>query len=171
MLCVFGAAPVSRRESTTCAARSIESLRNRPTVFQRPPPVQRQEPALRRSPAPVIVRDTPGRVGVEPSVFVTVFGDTLADLLASGLTETFAENSDILVSRRTKSSSGLVRDDFYDWRAVIRDYVATDDRLTYAVVMMGSNDRQALKDASRYVPRTVHRCLAGSLREPRHRHR
>lgn len=150
-LAILSAGPL-RAENDNMRSTLIESLRNKPGLFQRAP-AQRQDPSrgsvqVRRNAGPLIVRDTPGRVSVEPTVFVTVLGDTLAELLAAGLSESFAESGDVLVTRKTRSSSGLVRDDFYDWRQVIRDMLAGEDRMTYAVIMLGSNDRQALKDSA-----------------------
>jgi hypothetical protein len=139
----------ARAENDNMRSTLIESLRNRPALQQRPPaPVYRVQPQVRRAPSTFVVRDAPSHAPVEPTTFIAVFGDTLAELLAGGLADAYADNEAIEVIRRTRSSSGLVRTDFYDWNAAVRDYLATTDKLTIAVIMMGSNDRQMLKDAS-----------------------
>src|SRR6478672_5231961 len=107
------------------------------TVVRKRPPVQ----------APVVVTDTPSPK-VDPTVFIAVLGDTLGELLAGGLIEAFEANPDVLVLRRTRNNSGLVRDDFYDWRKGARDIATGADKVTHAVMMVGSNDRQALRSAN-----------------------
>jgi uncharacterized protein len=140
----------ARAENDNMRSTLIESLRNRPALTQRPPAPVYRSPAqqVRRAPSTFVVRDAPGHPPVEPTTFITVFGDSLAELLAGGLADAYADNEAIEVTRRTRSSSGLVRTDFHDWNAVVRDYLAATDKLTVAVIMMGSNDRQTLKDAS-----------------------
>lgn len=114
-----------------------------------PPPPAPPKPAPRkRPPAPMVLTDQPAVPKPEPTVFVAVVGDSLAENLGSGLTDAFESNPDVLVQRRGRSSTGLVRDDFYDWRKAIRDLLASDAKVTHLVVMMGLNDRQTLKDAA-----------------------
>jgi hypothetical protein len=118
-----------------------------------PPPPQQTAPAVRKParkrppPAPAAtVSDRPAVPKAEPTVFVTVLGDSLAENLAAGLTAAFEDNPEVQVSRRTRSSSGLVRDDFYDWRKSAREIAAEPERITNVVVMLGSNDRQPMRD-------------------------
>ncbi|WP_406854823.1 SGNH family hydrolase [Alsobacter sp. KACC 23698] len=119
--------------------------RVRPT----PPPAPRAE--RRRAPPPaaatMVIRDAPEKPAIEPTAFVMVFGDVMAELVANGLADAFDDNPDVRVSKRTVSSSGLVRDDFFDWRKTMREMLASE-KITHAVVVLGSNDRQTLKDAS-----------------------
>ncbi|PPD43025.1 MAG: hypothetical protein CTY15_10985 [Methylocystis sp.] len=82
---------------------------------------------------------------VAASYFVAVMGDTLGMLLANGLEETFADKPEIGIVRKTKESSGLVRDDFYDWQKAAKDIAGGLQRLDAAVMMIGSNDRQPLR--------------------------
>jgi hypothetical protein len=81
-----------------------------------------------------------------PVFQVAVFGDTLGQQLADGLEEAFADRPDVRVLHRGKESSGLVRDDFFDWPKAVRDLLAGGEKVDLAVVMIGSNDRQALHD-------------------------
>lgn len=81
-----------------------------------------------------------------PSQFVTVFGDSMAALLGEGLTVRMVERPDIGIVAQTRSSSGFVRDDFYDWNKAIADYLAATPRLDAVVIHIGANDRQQLRD-------------------------
>ncbi len=113
-----------------------------------PPPPQPKPPPRKRPPAPMVLTDQPSVPRADPTVFVAVIGDSLAENLGSGLAEAFETNPDIQVLRRGRSSTGLVRDDFFDWRKAARDLLASDAKVTHLVVMMGLNDRQSLRDAS-----------------------
>lgn len=96
-------------------------------------------------PAPAVV-DTPKPV-VVPTHFVRVLGDSLAELLADGLRTQFEDRPDVAITTQTRSSSGFVRDDFFDWNAAIETLAASAERLDAVVIMIGANDRQVLRDA------------------------
>lgn len=123
-----------------------------PPSIRRPPPVVQAAPRRRivaPKPPPVVVSDAPAPVQqATANTFVVVMGDTLAELLSAGLSDAFSENNDIDVTRKTRSSSGLVRDDFYDWRKAVTDLLGSNEKITYGVMMLGSNDRQPMKDAT-----------------------
>ena len=51
---------------------------------------------------------------------VLVVGDFMASALSKGLVEAYAEKSAVLVVDASNGSSGLVRDDYYDWTANCR---------------------------------------------------
>jgi uncharacterized protein len=88
---------------------------------------------------------------VEPTFFIDVIGDSLAIQAADGLKEAFADNPKISVSQRAHDSSGLVRDDFYDWVKGVHDLVAEKSDKThidFVVMQIGMNDIQAIKDGS-----------------------
>ncbi|ACK52762.1 protein of unknown function DUF459 [Methylocella silvestris BL2] len=93
---------------------------------------------------------------VPPSYFVAVLGDSLGQMLGQGLTEAFADRPDVAILHKGKDSSGLVRDDFYDWTKAVEELLASDEKINVAVIMIGSNDRQSLRDAQGGVlePRT-----------------
>ena len=75
---------------------------------------------------------------------VLVVGDFLGSGLADGLNESFAENPRIKVAKRTNSSSGLVRNDVYDWPAKIGELIDSE-KPAAIVVMLGANDRQQMR--------------------------
>ena len=80
--------------------------------------------------------------------FVAVMGDSLGSLLSTGLQENYATTPDIGVLKRARDSSGLVRDDFYDWPKAARDIANEARRIDVAVMLIGSNDRQAIRQGA-----------------------
>jgi hypothetical protein len=88
---------------------------------------------------------TPERPAVPPSYFVAVLGDSLGQLLGQGLTEAFADRPEVAISRKARESSGLIRDDFYDWPKAVHDLLASDEKINMAVILIGSNDHQPLR--------------------------
>jgi uncharacterized protein len=74
------------------------------------------------------------------------FGDSLADLVTNGLETAFEDNADLKVVSKTRGDTGLTRLDHHDWPKTIQDVLATDQKITYAVVMLGSNDRQSIRE-------------------------
>lgn len=75
---------------------------------------------------------------------VLVIGDFVASGLSTGLVESFAETANVVIDERTNGSSGLVRDDFFNWPEKIGGYI---DELNPAIVViaLGSNDRQVMR--------------------------
>jgi uncharacterized protein len=113
----------------------------------------------RPTPARKTVRDfvpsettrAPGDIGgtpISPTFFINVLGDSLAVYAADGLTQAFVDKPEISVVNRAHESSGLVRDDFYDWFKVAHDVAAAKDKLDFVVIIIGINDLQALKDGA-----------------------
>jgi len=81
----------------------------------------------------------------QPTFFVATVGDTLALLLANGLKDGFSDRPDVAILRKGKESSGLVRDDVYDWPKAAKEIAADAQKANVAVIMLGSNDRQAIQ--------------------------
>jgi hypothetical protein len=81
---------------------------------------------------------------LENAHVVLVVGDFIANGLAEGLEEAFAEVQSVIISKQVNGSSGLVRDDFYDWPAEIGPMLE-EIKPSIVVVMLGSNDRQAMR--------------------------
>jgi hypothetical protein len=88
---------------------------------------------------------------VEADFFVAVMGDTLSDMLADGLEEAFEETPQIGMLHKGKESSGLVRNDFYDWPKVAQEIANAERKPDVAVMMLGSNDHQPLGDGAQAV--------------------
>jgi hypothetical protein len=117
-----------------------------------PRPQPRDSSAPRRvrppasEPADTAVARDADRPAVPPSVFVHVIGDSLAELLAQGLKEHMTDRPDVAFLKAGRTNSGLVRDDYFDWVKAARELAASPDPIDLVVVMIGSNDRQALRE-------------------------
>lgn len=105
------------------------------------------KPARRPKQAARPVEKPADKPTVAPSFFVAVLGDSLGQLLGQGLGEALADRPDVAILRRAKENSGLIRDDYFDWVQAVRDLLAGKDRIDFAVMMIGSNDRQPLRAA------------------------
>lgn len=84
----------------------------------------------------------------EPTFVVAVLGDSLGQMLAQGLSEAFENRPDVAILRKAKENSGLVRDDFYDWTKATQDMLTSGEKIDFAVMLIGSNDRQSLHTAN-----------------------
>ncbi|WP_370196691.1 SGNH family hydrolase [Aurantimonas sp.] len=78
---------------------------------------------------------------------VLVVGDFMADSLAKGLSDVYADNADVKVTARANGSSGLVREDYYNWRTSLGP-IMEEEKPAVVVVMIGSNDRQQIDTGS-----------------------
>lgn len=115
----------------------------------RPYRVRRETP--RRPPVEVaapVAPAAPQAPAVEPTFFVAVLGDAFGLMLADGLRDSLApDRPHVGVLRKARDASGLVREDFFDWRKAAREIADGPERVDHAVIMIGANDRQALRDA------------------------
>lgn len=80
---------------------------------------------------------------------VHVFGDSLGDGVWAGLYRLLPRAEGYRVIKHSRVSTGLVRDDYFDWPAKIRAVVARE-RVDVAVVVMGTNDRQPIVAGGRH---------------------
>jgi hypothetical protein len=84
-----------------------------------------------------------------PERNVLVLGDAMADWLAYGLEDAYAERPDMGVIRKHKTVSGLIKyqpkGDPVDWPAAARGILATE-KPDAIVVMLGLNDRMAMRE-------------------------
>ena len=114
--------------------------RTRPKVKRAP----KAAPPAARSAAPSATAPTPTLVEKNPDAKkVLVVGDFIGDGLAQGLDAAFASDASVTVSVRVNGSSGFVRSDHFDWPANIGK-ILDEEKPAAVVVMMGSNDRQAI---------------------------
>jgi len=85
-----------------------------------------------------------------PERNVLVLGDGMADWLAYGLEDAYAEQPDMGVIRRHKTMSGLIKyqpkGDPADWPTAAKGILATE-KPDVIVVMLGLNDRLAIREA------------------------
>lgn len=121
-----------------------------PNMWPREAPVIRAEPEVPAGESGQTFTSTDQADTHRPSPateYILVFGDTLADNLAQGLADAFvAEHPEVAIIRKTRASSGLVRADFYDWPAQVPGLLEKE-KATAIAVMIGANDRQAMRDA------------------------
>jgi len=128
-----------------------------PFGFEQP----RQQPVdSSRAPAP-------RRADVTPATKIMVFGDSMADWLAYGLEDAFADTPEIGVLRKHRTNSGLIRVDVrgesYDWPSAARDLLNAD-KPDYVVMMIGLSDRRGIREAIR--PPQPARPPAGQKQQP-----
>ena len=74
---------------------------------------------------------------------VLVLGDFVASALGDGLKTAFEDSPGVVVENRANGSSGLVRDDFYDWPGQL-PAIVSDLKPSVVVIQIGANDRQQL---------------------------
>jgi hypothetical protein len=88
-------------------------------------------------------------VTIVPDRNVLVLGDGMADWLAYGLEDAYAEQPDMGVIRRSKTISGLIRyqpkGDPADWAAAAKGILATE-KPDAIVIMLGLNDRMPMRE-------------------------
>jgi uncharacterized protein len=86
-----------------------------------------------------------------PERNVLVLGDAMADWLAYGLEDTYADQPDMGVIRKPKTYSGLIKyqpkGDPADWAAAARGILATE-KPEAIVVMLGLNDRIPMRESA-----------------------
>lgn len=80
-----------------------------------------------------------------PTTFVLVLGDNLAEWLAYGLEEAFEDIPELGVTDKSRLSSGLARPEFHDWVKAVPEVLAQQAKVDFVVMMVGSNDRQAMR--------------------------
>jgi len=117
------------------------------------------EPFRRRAPAPRQARPPvredfsrappPEKRETAPQRHILVLGDGMADWLAYGLEDAYAEQPDMGVVRKAKNTSGLIKyqpkGDPSDWAAAAKVILATE-KPDIIVVMLGLNDRVAIRE-------------------------
>lgn len=123
------------------------SLRRFFGVPDDPPPPARQPVARPRKPAPApapVARQEKPKVN--PSTQLVVFGDSLAEFARQGLDAVYADNQDVAVVGKTRGNASLVNSDPADWPNFIKATLDGGQKVTVAVVMLGTGDRQPLKE-------------------------
>jgi len=84
-----------------------------------------------------------------PERYVLVLGDGMADWLAYGLEDAYAEQSDMGITRKIKTNSGLIKyqpkGEPADWAAAAKGILATE-RADAIVIMLGLNDRISIRE-------------------------
>ena len=112
----------------------------REPVVRQPAPVKR---AKKRAATSEAAAKPPAVEKLPDARKVLVVGDFIAGGLGEGLAEAFEGTPGIVVERRSNGSSGVVRDDYYDWPANLPGLI-TETNPAVVVVAMGANDRQMM---------------------------
>src|SRR6202034_1065033 len=116
--------------------------------FQQPAPKRVVREDYSRAPSPEKRETVPERN-------VLVLGDAMADWLAYGLEDTYADQPDMGVIRKPKTYSGLIRyqpkGDPADWAAAAKGILATE-KPEAIVVMLGLNDRISMREPAAEKP-------------------
>ncbi len=127
-----------------------QRIQRRPVYVHTKPQIRR--PLPRTAPdAPALADKAPtlpDKAPAEANFVIDVLGDSLGQLLAQGLQEAYADKPEITVVRKAKGDTGLVTDDVYDWPKAVRELLASNEKISMAIMMIGSNDRQQIRDAS-----------------------
>jgi hypothetical protein len=118
-------------------------VHTKPQIRKAVPRPDAGAPALADKPAQL-----PDKAPPEATFIIDVLGDSLGQLLAQGLQEAYADRPEITIVRKAKGDTGLVAEDFYDWPKAVRELLASNEKISMAVMMIGSNDRQQIRDAN-----------------------
>ncbi len=114
-------------------------------VYDEEPVIRRQQPKKTRQktkPQPVV--EAPVVVEKLPDAkTVLVVGDFIAGSLGDGLKTAFETTPGIVIETRANGSSGMVRDDYFDWPGILPGY-ATELKPSLIIVSLGANDRQQM---------------------------
>lgn len=109
-------------------------------------PVPRAPSRPVAQPRAVVLAEPVVKPKLDPNAFVMVLGDSLAEMLAGGIDEAFGDNLDVAILRKTRADSGLVRADHFDWPKAVTELLASPERVTHVVMLLGANDRQPLRE-------------------------
>lgn len=133
---LFGGFGFGRRAQQQPNYQQRQQQRRTQTRTEKPKTKKKVPPAI-AVPEPVVVEKLPD------ARKVLVVGDFIASGIGDGLTEAFTEMPGVAIEARTNGSSGLVRQDYYNWQT---ELPALIDEIKPAVVVLslGANDRQMM---------------------------
>jgi hypothetical protein len=113
--------------------------------FGGPPPQNPAPPAdYSRAPAP---QQRKADAAAATTTLVVV-GDSMADWLAYGLEEAFAETPEMAIVRKHRTTAGLIRYDTrrdVEWPQIVKEVIAAE-KPKVLVMMIGVHDRQAIRE-------------------------
>jgi hypothetical protein len=98
--------------------------------------------------APSGAAETAPGAPAAPPFTIAVLGDNVGLFLAQGLQEAFADRAHVVILRKARENTGLARDDYYDWPKAARELLAGPQKIDAAVMLVGSNDRQPLREGA-----------------------
>src|SRR4051812_33024931 len=139
-----GYAPRGSDEYQPRRSRSYAPPPRRTRSYVEPRRPRRSEAKARARLAPAAPK--PEVAEIDPNTHIAVFGDRLADLVGEGLEQAYDEADDILVVRETQPDGGLADAAAQDWPKIIQEFLETDKKVGFAVVMLGTNDRKPIRE-------------------------
>jgi hypothetical protein len=104
---------------------------------------RQQQPRRASAPPAALPPPKPTVEKADGATRLAVFGDSMAVDLARGLERFYAEDPNIVILEQGVGSSGLVREDFFNWPSTIATQIGADT-FDLAVMIIGINDRQNL---------------------------
>ena len=150
-IAVAEAQTVIKRRSIFDRLFNRRRARPEPVVREQRRPVRRSgKRSTRRSSVTRLPKRPPAVAKVENASRVLVAGDFQAKSLAEGLETAFSQAPGVAIVHKTNGSSGLVRDDYYNWPETLPG-VLDETKPAVAIVMLGSNDRQPLRNGGQRV--------------------
>jgi uncharacterized protein len=132
---LFGRGETRTREAPQATQPAQQPRQQRRAAQPRAQPRPQSAPAAPQAAAAVEKSEDASRV--------LILGDFVAGGLGEGLEAAYAEDPDVVIITRSNGSSGLVRDDYYDWPANIGGILEAEDP-AIVIIMIGANDRQQL---------------------------
>jgi hypothetical protein len=117
-----------------------------PAPLAKSPPDEAAPQTADAPPAPTPDERSALQRPADTAFTIAVLGDSLGAMLGQGLTDAYVDRPDIAVLRKARENTGLVRDDYFDWVKGARDLLATNEKINVAVILLGSNDRQQMRD-------------------------
>lgn len=186
-----GGSPVPRQGAPAYPGYGAPAARGGGYGYTAPDDYERPRPRRRVQRRVAPPEDTVREAKAPPknaSLFVDVFGDSLAQTLADGLDDALADRADVAVMHKVKPASGLVGTDGTDWPKAVDDLLAGREgaseeknadparaaadkanadkkvdnakdadkpkppRIDVAVIMIGTNDRQAIRRDGKTLP-------------------
>ena len=117
---------------------------------------ERSAPDYSKAPSP---KTSNPRDEIAAPTPIMVLGDAMADWLAYGLELAYADSPDIVVLRRHRANSGLIRTDLHDdrrseypdWPQAAREMISAQ-KPKFVLMMLGLNDRKEIPQATPEAP-------------------
>ncbi|MBD8556263.1 DUF459 domain-containing protein [Rhizobium sp. CFBP 8762] len=113
-----------------------------------PPPPRRVQKPRKAAPSAVTqASPTPAVEKAPDAKTVLVIGDFVASALGDGLQQAFETSPGVVIQTRANGSSGLVREDYFNWQTTLPSYLS-ETKPSVVVISLGANDRQQMTLAS-----------------------
>ena len=151
---VVSAEAQTKYERRSVLDRLFGPRRIRPEKTNRQRPratIKRKKSVTRSSPKRSKKRQVVTVKKLENARKILVVGDFMAKSLSEGLRTAFQQAPGVAVLRKTNGSSGLVRDDYYNWNRNLPG-ILDEFQPSIVIVMIGSNDRQEIRQNRKRIP-------------------